>query len=221
MSVNPTATVFIIDDDSEMRASLEFLIQSIGIATNSFASAAEFLAEFQPSQHGSLICDVRMPGMSGLDLFEQLQRRGSRLPVILMTAYADVPMAIRALKLGVAEFIEKPFSAQVILDAIQRALAEDHNRRTSLEAWEDFSQRMGTLTDKERATLQLMLTGAPNKAVATRLDITERAIEVRRASIMRKLDVNTFAELVRQVTRYELHFPDQKPDFAFDSRRDS
>lgn len=207
MSVELQPTAYIVDDDSEMRASLEFLIQSIGIATSAYASAGEFLADYHSSQHGCLICDVRMPQMSGLDLFEQLDRIGSRLPVILMTAYADVPMAIRALKLGVAEFIEKPFSAQVMLETIQRALADDHERRTSVLMWEDFSQRMGTLTDKERATLAMILSGAPNKSIAAQLEITERAIEVRRSSIMKKLNVNSFAELVRQVTRYELLFP--------------
>ena len=210
MSVETQITAFIVDDDPEMRESLEFLIQSIGIATASFASAAEFLAEFQPSQSGCLICDVRMPEMSGLELFEALDRLGSRLPVILMTAYADVPMAIRALKSGVAEFIEKPFSAQVMLEAIQRALADDHGRRTSIKTWEDFAQRMENLTDKERVTLDQVLSGSPNKLIAARLEITERAVEVRRASIMKKLDVNSFADLIRQVTRYELLFPDQR-----------
>ncbi len=203
------ATAFIVDDDPDMRGSLEFLIQSIGITTVAYASAAEFLADFQPSRPGCLVCDVRMPEMSGLDLFEQLSRLGSQLPVILMTAYADVPMAIRALKLGAAEFIEKPFSAQVMLEAIQRALAEDRGRRASNESWEDFAQRMRTLTDKERKTLELLLSGAPNKMIAARLEITERAIEGRRASIMKKLGTNSFAELVRHVTQYELLFRDQ------------
>jgi FixJ family two-component response regulator len=215
MSVNSAGTAFIVDDDPDMRGSLEYLIQSVGIATCSYASAVEFLAAFEPARPGCLICDVRMPEMSGLDLFEQLERLGNRLPVILMTAYADVPMAIRALKLGVAEFIEKPFSAQLMLEGIQRALADDRGRRASLKAWEDFALRMRNLTTKERSTLDQILSGAPNKAIAARLEITERAIEVRRASIMKKLEVSSFAELVRQVTHYELRFPDPKADFPF------
>jgi FixJ family two-component response regulator len=211
------AIAFIVDDDPDMRESLEFLIQSVGVATVSYASAAEFISAFQPSQPGCLVCDVRMPEMSGLDLLEELDRMGIRLPVILMTAYADVPMAIRALKLGAAEFIEKPFSAQAMLEAIQRSLADDRKRRTSLEFWDDFAKRMGSLTFKERKTLELLLSGVPNKTIAARLDITERAIEGRRASIMKKLDVNSFAELVRHVTQYELLFPEVRTVLSFDS----
>ena len=218
MLVDHQATAFIVDDDPDMRGSLEYLIQSVGIATVAYASASEFFAEFQPARSGCLVCDVRMPEMSGLDLLDHLNRLGSRLPVILMTAYADVPMAIRALKLGAAEFIEKPFNAQLMLEAIQRALAEDCGRRASLEVWEDFAQRMGHLTEKERKTLAMLLSGAPNKMIAARLEITERAIEGRRASIMKKLAVNSFAELVRHVTRYELLFPDESSTFSFDSR---
>ena len=212
MSIDAPPTAYIVDDDPDMRESLEYLIQSVGIATVSYASAADFLAAFHPSQSGCLICDVRMPEMSGLDLFEILGQSGSRLPVIMITAYADVPMAIRALKLGAAEFIEKPFNAQVILEMIQRVLASDCGRRASLKAWEEFSSRMHSLSDKERTTLDLILSGSPNKSIASRLEITERAIEVRRASIMKKLGTTTFAELVRQVTQYELLFRGQKPD---------
>lgn len=221
MSADESATAYIVDDDPDMRGSLEFLIQSVGIATKTFASAAEFLEVFQPSLTGCLICDVRMPEMSGLDLFELLGRSGGRLPVILMTAYADVPMAIRALKAGAAEFIEKPFSAHVMLEAIQRALAEDRGRRVSLEAWNDFANRMRNLTQKERETLTLLLSGAPNKMIAARLEITERATEGRRASIMKKLAVSSFAELVRHVTHYELLFPGERSVFAMDSTGES
>lgn len=221
MSVESPATAFIIDDDPDMRESLEFLIQSVGIATVSYASAAEFIADFKPSRWGCLVCDVRMPEINGLDLLDHLSRSGSRFPVILMTAYADVPMAIRALKLGAAEFIEKPFSAQMMLEAIQRALAEDHSRRASLEVWEEFAGRMANLTDKERRTLEFLLSGAPNKMIAARLEITERAIEGRRASIMKKLAVCSFAELVRQVTHYELLFPNGRSVFGLNSRSDT
>ena len=216
MSSDQPSTAFIVDDDPDMRDSLECLIQSVGITTKVFASAAEFLDQFQLDNSGCLICDVRMPEMSGLDLFLHLERLGSRLPVILMTAFADVPMAIRALKLGVADFIEKPFSGQIILEMIQRALTKDCGRRESLKAWEDFDDRMGSLSEKERVTLDQILSGAPNKTIAARLEITERAIEVRRSSIMKKLDVTTFAELVRKVTQYELIFRNKKSGVSFD-----
>jgi FixJ family two-component response regulator len=210
MSDDGQTSVYIVDDDAEMRSSLEFLIQSVGIETRSYASAREFLADFQPDSHGCVICDVRMPETSGLDLFEQMNRSGIQTPVILMTAYADVPMAIRALKLGAEEFIEKPFSGQLMLEAVQRVLAEDRGRRASREAWDEFAGRMAQLTDKERTTMSLILAGVPNKTMAARLEITERAVEVRRASIMKKLGVKSFAELVRLVTHFELLFPEDK-----------
>ena len=200
------STVFIVDDDQDLRESLEYLVGSVGIATRVYPSAVQFLAEFQTSQPGCLVCDVRMPDMSGLDLFEQLASLGSRMPVILMTAYADVPMAIRALENGAAEFIEKPFNAQVMLERIQRALAEDRQSREALAAWGDFAHRVEGLTDKEQETLQLLLEGAANKVMATRLGITERAVEQRRASVMKKLNVNSLAELIRQFTQFEILF---------------
>ena len=203
-------TVFIVDDDPDMRESLDYLLRSLGIETKTFASANAFLADFQPWQSGCLVCDVRMPDMSGLDLFEHLGTLGSHLPVILMTAYADVPMAIRALKAGAAEFVEKPFNAHVMLERIQRALAQDSERRASVSAWEEFACGMAELTGKERETLDMLLDGAANKVIAARLDISERAVEMRRASVMKKLQVNSLAELIRRVTQYELLFPQNR-----------
>ena len=204
MTTDSQATTFIVDDDPDMRDSLEYLVQSVGIVTVSYASATEFLAGLSPAQGGCVVCDVRMPEMSGLDLLKHLAEMNSPIPVILMTGFADVPMAIRALKLGATDFIEKPFSGQVMLEAIQRALLEEHRHRTARESWGEFAGRMANLTDKEQSTLDLLISGAPNKSIAARLQITERAIEGRRASIMKKLGVHTFAELVRQVTQYEL-----------------
>ncbi len=200
-------TVFIVDDDPDMRESLEYLLKSLGIVTKAYGSAGAFLTEFQTWQPGCLVCDVRMPDMSGLDLFEHLAAAGSHLPVILMTAYADVPMAIRALQSGVAEFIEKPFNAHLMLERIQRALAHDSERRASVSAWEEFACGMAELTEKERETLNMLLEGAANKVIASRLDISERAVEMRRASVMKKLQVTSLAELIRRVTQFELLFP--------------
>lgn len=196
--------VFIVDDDIDMRDSLAYLMRSVGLPTAVFASAKEFFATYQPGTAGCLVCDVRMPDMSGLELFERLVAEGSTLPVIFMTAYADVPMAIRALKSGAVEFIEKPFHAQTMLDRVQRALAEDRLRRDEEARYAEITQRMGTLTDKEREALTLIMDGSPNKAIAVKFDITERAVEMRRASIMRKLQVHSIAELIRQVTEYNI-----------------
>jgi FixJ family two-component response regulator len=207
VSNEPVSVVYIVDDDTDMRDSLAFLVSSVGLPTRSFASVAAFLAEFDAAWAGCLVCDVRMPDMSGLDLFELLIERGSSLPVIFMTAYADVPMAIRALRSGAVEFVEKPFHAQTMLERIQRALADDRQRRTTVRQWDEFGQRLASLTDKEREALAMIMDGSPNKAIAARLDITERAVEMRRASIMRKLQTHTLAELIRLVTHYEIVFP--------------
>lgn len=195
--------VYIVDDDAEIRDSFAYLLRSVNIETRVFRSATEFLYEYQHDWPGCLVCDVRMPDMSGLELYERLTQAGATLPVIFMTAYADVPMAIRALRSGALEFVEKPFNAQSMLERVQRALESDRATRCLNSRWDDFGQRMMSLTDKEREALHLILNGAPNKAIATKLDITERAVEMRRASIMRKLGIHSLVELIRMVTQFE------------------
>ena len=207
------STIFVVDDDADARESLVYLLQTVGLAARAFASAAEFLQAVDIHQPGCLVCDVRMPEMSGLDLFEQLTAAGSLLPVIFITAYADVPMAVRALKSGAAEFIEKPFNAQTMLERIQRALTEDRRRREQAAQLTEFRRRIDSLTDKERETLAFVREGAPNKAIAATLDITERAVEMRRASLMKKLQAHSVAELIRLVTEHEIiseHRNDQR-----------
>lgn len=197
--------IYVVDDDADSRESLLHLLQTVGLSARAFSSAAEFLQQLDVNQPGCLVCDVRMPGMSGLDLFERLTATGSQLPVIFITAYADVPMAVRALKSGAAEFVEKPFHAQTMLERIQRALAADRQRRQEIANWKEFHDRLHSLTEKERETLAFVREGAPNKAIAMRLSITERAVEMRRASLMKKLQAHSLAELIRLVTEAELH----------------
>lgn len=197
--------IYVVDDDADSRESLLYLLQTVGLPARAFSSAAEFLLSLDVNQPGCLVCDVRMPGMSGLDLFEKLTAAGSQLPVIFITAYADVPMAVRALKSGAAEFVEKPFHAQTMLERIQRALADDRERRITRASWEDFRKRLDSLTEKERETLSFVRDGAPNKAIAMRLNITERAVEMRRASLMKKLNAHSLAELIRLITEAEIH----------------
>lgn len=197
--------IYVVDDDADSRESLVYLLQTVGLGVQAFGSADEFLLAWDVNQPGCLVSDVRMPGMSGLDLFEKLAAAGSQMPVIFMTAFADVPMAVRALKSGAAEFVEKPFHAQTMLERIQRALAADRQRREELACWNEFQQRFESLTDKERETLAFVREGAPNKAIAMRLNITERAVEMRRASLMKKLDAHSLAELIRLVTEAEIH----------------
>jgi FixJ family two-component response regulator len=196
--------VHVVDDDPDMRDSLTYLMQSVGLAVRTYDSAAEFLAEYRDQRPGCLLFDVRMPEISGLELYEQLLAQGVRLPVIFMTAFADVPMAVRALKSGAVEFIEKPFHMQSLLERVQRAIADDVARRAQGEQWDDFGRRLADLTSREREVLELVLTGVPNKAIANKLEITERTVELRRASVMKKLHVQSTIELIRLVTQYEI-----------------
>jgi FixJ family two-component response regulator len=197
---NPTPTpptVYIVDDDPDMRDSLRWLMTTVGLRVEVYGSAREFLDHFAPKGPGCLLFDVRMPGTSGLDLFEQLVARGEGTPVIFMTAFADVPMAIRALKSGAIEFVEKPFNRQDLLDRVQRAVKDDAERRRVLADREAARQRFRKLTEKEREVLELVKAGRPNKAISAALSITPRAVEMRRASLMKKLGVRTLAELLR------------------------
>ncbi|QDV35734.1 response regulator transcription factor [Tautonia plasticadhaerens] len=190
-------TVYIVDDDADLRDSLRWLMETVGLRVRAFGTAAEFLRESPPDGPGCLVFDVRMPGKSGLDLFEELVGRGEGRPAIFMTAFADVPMAIRAMKSGAVEFVEKPFNRQELLDKVQRAIDEDARRRALLVDREAIDARFRSLTEKEREVLDLIKGGLPNKAIAARLAITPRAVEMRRAGLMRKLAARSLAELLR------------------------
>jgi FixJ family two-component response regulator len=196
--------VYIVDDDPDMRDSLRWLMKTVGLRAQTFASASEFLREFTPNGPGCVILDVRMPGTSGLDLFEELVTRGEGLPVIFITAYADVPMAVRAMKSGAVEFVEKPFNRQTLLDKVQRAIKDDTERRSRVAARERLAARFQRLTDKEREVLELIKDGRPNKEIASRLQITPRAVELRRSSLMRKLGVRSLIELLRLTVVHEV-----------------
>lgn len=197
--------VHVVDDDPDMRESLAFLMQSVGLLVQVYNSATEFLTLYRDDRPGCLLFDVRMPDMSGLELYEHLLAQGVRLPVIFMTAFADVPMAVRALKSGAVEFLEKPFHRQSLLDRVQRAIADDISRRSAGEQWDEIGRRLAELTPREREVLELVLTGIPNKSIAGKLEITERTVELRRASIMKKLHVQSTVELIRLVTQYEIY----------------
>jgi FixJ family two-component response regulator len=196
--------VYIVDDDPDMRDSLRWLMKTVGLRAQTFASASEFLRDFTPNGPGCVILDVRMPGTSGLDLFEELVARGEGLPVIFITAYADVPMAVRAMKSGAVEFVEKPFNRQTLLDKVQRAIKDDTERRGRVAAREKLAARFQRLTDKEREVLELIKDGRPNKEIASRLQITPRAVELRRSSLMRKLGVRSLIELLRLTVVHEV-----------------
>ena len=195
--------VYIVDDDPDMRDSLLWLMKTVGLHAETFSSATDFLRDFVSAGPGCVILDVRMPGISGLDLFEELVARGEGMPVIFITAFADVPMAVRAMKSGAVEFVEKPFNRQTLLDKVQRAIKEDCERRGRLVARQSVRQRFRRLTEKEQEVVDLIKEGLPNKEIANRLEITSRAVELRRSSLMRKLGVRSLAELLRLSIAHE------------------
>jgi FixJ family two-component response regulator len=201
--MTPEPTVFIVDDDPDMRDSLEWLLKTVGLRVESYPSADEFLRAFSPRGPGCLVFDVRMPGTSGLDLHESLVRLGVQMPVLFITAFADVPMAVRAMKSGAVEFIEKPFNRHTLLEKIQRAIKDDVERiRREAEA-ESIRVRFARLTEKEKEILGMVKDGMPNKAMARQLEISARAVEMRRANLMKKLDVRSVIELMRLTIAYD------------------
>jgi len=204
----PDPTVYIVDDDPDMRDSLLWLLKTVGLRAVTFATPSEFARSFSGEGPACLVLDVRMPGTSGLDLFEDLAARGLRVPVLFITAYADVQMAVRAMKLGAVEFLEKPFNGHVLLEKIQKALEDDADRIAREADLQAVRARLETLTDKEREVLGMIRDGRPNKDIAARLDVTPRAVELRRASLMRKLGVGSLTELLRFAIGHETTLED-------------
>lgn len=189
--------VFIIDDDLAFSESLSLLIRSFGMETAAFGSADQYLEQFDASAPGCIILDVRMPGRSGLDLQAELAEKDLHPPVIIMTGFAEVPVALRAMRQGAVEFLQKTFSESELLEALNRAVAADAVNRRAHARRLELNERMARLTPPEQDVLDLMLEGKPNKAIASALSVSVRTVEDRRARIMKKLGVDTLAELVR------------------------
>lgn len=197
------STVYIVDDDAELCQSLEWLIHSVGLRARVFSSASEFLRHVEPVPSGCLVLDVRMPGMSGIELQEQLRMQGIELPIILLTGYAEVPLVVRAMHAGAFDVIQKPFSHQALLDRIHDALAKNAaNRRTQHEK-HNVQRRLSLLSEGEREVLELLCEGKSNKEIAASLQLTRRAIEARRAKIMRKMQADSLAQLIRMTLQLE------------------
>ena len=194
-----TDTVLVVDDDADARQSLEFLIRSVGLNIRSYASAADFLASPDVESAGCLVLDLRMPGMSGLELQERLNEMNVGIPIILLTAYAEVPIAVKAMKAGAIDVIQKPYSQQVLLDRIQQALATDRANRQRQRDLKEAREKLSRLTEGERDVLERLRTGKSNKEIAIELGLTRRGIEARRANLMRKLDAESLADLLRLV----------------------
>jgi two-component system response regulator FixJ len=195
----PSSLVLVVDDDEAVRGSLKLLLKSAGLTARAYPSAAEFLAAHDDGQPGCLILDVRMPGMSGLELQDELNRRGAIIPVIFITGHGDVPMAVEAMRRGAMDFLQKPFRDEDLIDRVNRALARDRDNRGQLEARDAIRGRMARLTPRESQVLRLLATGKSNKQMAGNLGVSQRTVEIHRAHLMHKTEATSVAQLVRML----------------------
>jgi FixJ family two-component response regulator len=191
--------VYVVDDDEAMRDSLVWLLESNGHAVEAFASAEAFLERWRDEMHGCLVLDVRMPGMSGLELHERLGARGAALPVVFVTGHGDVPMAVAALKKGAVDFIEKPFGDREMLRLVAGCLELEATRRAARHRAAGVQRRLATLTEREREVMQLVIAGRLNKVIADELGISIKTVEAHRARVMEKMEARSIAELVQAV----------------------
>jgi two-component system response regulator FixJ len=190
-------TVFVVDDDADARDSLCALLESADVTAEPYESARAFLAAYQAGRAGCLIADVRMPDMDGLELQEELNRRNAGLPVIVVTGHADVPLAVRAMKAGAVDLIEKPFDDELLLASVRRALAQAHGAREQAAVADAARAKIANLSARERQVLELLVAGQPNKIIAYELDISPRTVEIHRAHVMDKMEAKSLSDLVR------------------------
>ncbi len=190
-------TVFIVDDDAAIRFAMQALLDSVNLPHEIFESADKFLEKITEQRPGCLVLDIRMPGLGGLELQEELIRRGDTLPIIFITGHGDVPMAVEAMQKGAVDFIQKPFRDQELLDRIREALTTDEERRRKQQQTEQVARRLERLTNREREVFDLVVTGKPNKVIAYELGVSQRTVEIHRARVMEKMQARSLAELVR------------------------
>jgi len=197
------STIFIVDDDREVRQAVALLMESVGLAVETYGSADEFLEAFDAQRPGCLILDVRMPGMSGLELQARLAAEPLHPPVIIVTGHGDVPMAVRAVQGGAVDFIEKPFNDQALLDSVHRALELDARRRGHARELAEIHRRLDSLTPRERQVMNLVVAGLRNKMIAAELDVSQSTVEAHRARVMEKMGARTLSDLMRMVLSVE------------------
>lgn len=190
-------TVFIVDDDPAIRFAMQALMDSVNIEHEIFASGDEFLENADDHRAGCLVLDIRMPGLGGLELQEELLKRGSTLPIIFITGHGDVPMAVDAMQKGAVDFIQKPFRDQDLLDRIREALKTDQERREEQQKHAEVAERLARLTNREREVFDLVVTGKPNKVIAYELGVSQRTVEIHRARVMEKMQARSLADLVK------------------------
>ena len=192
---NPT--VFIVDDDPAIRFAMQALMDSVDVPHEIYGSGDEFLEKVEEHRPGCLVLDIRMPGLGGLELQEELITRGSTLPIIFITGHGDVPMAVEAMQKGAVDFIQKPFRDQDLLDRVREALLTDKERRKEQEKHAEVEKRLARLTNREREVFDLVVTGKPNKVIAYELGVSQRTVEIHRARVMEKMQAKSLADLVK------------------------
>jgi two-component system, LuxR family, response regulator FixJ len=194
--VRPSPTIFIIDDDDDFRETLRLPLEGAGYPVKTFPTADGFLESFAGGSAGCLLLDVRMPGLSGIALQEELARRGVDLPIIFLTGYGEVPTAVRALKLGAVDFLQKPFDEHVLLDRVREALDRDRVAREARSRAEAVTARYAKLSDREREVMRRMVAGEASKVIAADLDLSLKTVELHRRSVMQKMEADSIPALV-------------------------
>lgn len=198
-------TVHVVEDDTDLRVALDSLLDSVSLNRRVYGSPARFLDALPLAGGGCLVFDIRLPDMSGIDLVKEIRRREIELPVIIMTAHADVPLTIQAFKLGAVEFLQKPFPPAAFLEAVRQALNLERQRLQKLAENESLQSRIDCLSRKDWEVIELLQQGHPNKRIAASLGISERAVEMRRSSLLKKVRAQSFSELIEIVTRHKFH----------------
>jgi FixJ family two-component response regulator len=196
-----TAVVFVVDDDPSVRSSLKFLISTVGLHVETFDSAEAALQKLTPDAPGCLVLDVRLRGLSGLDLQSELAARNCQVPIVFITGHGDIPMTVRAMKAGAVEFLTKPFRDQDLLDAVRVALERDRARREQEKEITDLQQRFDSLTSREREVISMVVAGKLNKQIADQLGTAENTIKVHRSRAMDKMHAQSVADLVRMIEK--------------------